>query len=367
MYLLGVFAIRYFPFNPTYPYYSTLTPFAPDWLARWAGFDGVHYVSIIQNGYFGWGLIQAFFPVYPLLVRALNVIHNPVITGLITTIVFLFLFMVLFAKKAVEDQPDSKTSQRMLTGLLLSVFTFPTAFFLLGFYTESLFLFLVLSTFYFSEKKQWLWAGIFAGIASGTRIVGICLFPALVLQAYYQHKKSGAAGFPWKQWGCSLLSFVGLISYMIYLNHTYHDPLYFLHVQHAFGGGRQENLIIFPQVLYRYLKIILTVSPTTWAYYASVQELLMTIEVGLFLAWATLKSRVLERPALLFSWLAYFIPPLTGTFSSMPRYVLVLFPIHLLFAKLYVKYPRRMGLLFLLHGILLVVNVLLFFQGKWVA
>src|SRR6185369_14682623 len=179
---------------------------------------------------------------------------------------------------ALEDQKDSTLSRKTLVGILLAVFTFPTAFFFLGFYTESLFLFLVLLTFSLSKKQRWLLAGIVAGVASGTRIVVICLFPALILQAYLQHKKSGVVEFPWKAWAFSLLSFGGLVAYMIYLNHTYHDPLYFLHVQRAFGGGRQENLVIFPQVLYRYIKIIFTVSPTTWAYYALRQECCCTLQ-----------------------------------------------------------------------------------------
>src|SRR6185369_9953753 len=248
LYLLGALTVRFLPFIPSYPYFGMISPFAPDWLARWAGFDGVHYVTIIQDGYFGWGLIQAFFPVYPILVRTLNVIHNPVITGLLTSVLFFFLSMILLVKMALEDQKDSTLSRKTLVGILLAVFTFPTAFFFLGFYTESLFLFLVLLTFSLSKKQRWLLAGIVAGVASGTRIVGICLFPALILQAYLQHKKSGVVEFPWKAWAFSLLSFGGLVAYMIYLNHTYHDPLYFLHVQRAFGGGRQENLVIFPQV-----------------------------------------------------------------------------------------------------------------------
>ncbi|HZZ98490.1 MAG TPA: hypothetical protein VFG51_01025, partial [Candidatus Saccharimonadia bacterium] len=71
--------------------------------------------------------------------------------------------------------------------------------------------------------------------------------------------------------------------------------------------------------------------------------------------------------SLAYSWLAYLIPPLTGTFLSMPRYVLVIFPLYIVYARWFVRKPVPMAIVFLLHAILLVINVVLFFEGKWVA
>lgn len=368
LYGLGYIATKAFIFEPTYPYYEgMLAPLGPAWLARWGGFDGVHYLTIARQGYFGTGLIQAFFPVYPLLVRFADILNNALLTGVIISALFTFLSVVMLVKLAALDQKGSTLFPKFLIGLTLAMLSFPTAFFFLGMYTESLFLFLALLSFYFARKRKWMLAGLSAGIASGTRIVGVALFPALIVQAYLDHKKEKKVGLPWRNWFVSLLSVVGLAIFMAYLQRVFHDPVYFLHVQKEFGGGRQESLVLLPQVIYRYIKILLTVHPNSWSYFAYAQELFLTLEIGALLTIATIRHKLLNSSYLVFSWFAFLIPPLTGTFQSMPRYVLVIFPIYLLYAQLFVNKQRWATLIFLLHAILLVVNVLLFFQGKWVA
>ena len=139
-------------------------------------------------------------------------------------------------------------------------------------------------------------------------------------------------------------------------------------MQAAFNSGRQESLILFPQVVYRYLKILITVNPKTLAYYSYLQEFFLTILTGMLLAWMTLKKAWRPRFSyLLFCWGAYLLPPLTGTFTSMPRYVLVLFPIYFFFAQLWGKF-KKLGIAWLIiSALLLMFNVLLFIQGRWVA
>src|SRR5262249_46498450 len=62
--------------------------------------------------------------------------------------------------------------------LWLSVF--PTAYFLHAGYSESLFIALVVSSFYYARTGRWLLASILGGLAPLTRITGWVLFPALV-------------------------------------------------------------------------------------------------------------------------------------------------------------------------------------------
>jgi hypothetical protein len=367
LYVIGACAARYFPFDPTYPYYDgLLAPLAPAWIARWAGFDGVHYITIIENGYFGTGLIQAFFPVYPLLVKLLDFIKNPLITGMIISLISLMCSIVVFAKLVVRNVAGEIEKKRVLVGAMFALLTFPTSYFFLGLYTESLFFLLVLLTFFLMHQKKWLMAGVVAGIASGTRVVGVALFPALLMQAYFDNTAIRKHALPWRNWLIALISLGGLLFYMLYLQRVFNDPMYFLHVQNAFGGGRQETFVLFPQVLFRYIKILSTVNPFTWAYYSYLQEFFVTAEVGIVLLVATVKKLV-PWSYLTFSWLAYLIPPLTGTFQSMPRYVLILFPLYLIYARWFAKGPIPMSALFFLHAILLVVNIVLFFEGKWVA
>src|SRR5688572_29034439 len=50
----------------------------PSWVWGFGNFDGVHYLSIAQNGYQALGS-QAFFPLFPIIVRWLSFIFpkNP--------------------------------------------------------------------------------------------------------------------------------------------------------------------------------------------------------------------------------------------------------------------------------------------------
>src|SRR3990167_799324 len=84
--LLGIAAIGtvILPFKPSFPYSEALlTPHGSPLFWSWANFDGVHYLGIAAKSYFA-QFTQAFFPLYPLLIRILTgFIHNSILNGLI--------------------------------------------------------------------------------------------------------------------------------------------------------------------------------------------------------------------------------------------------------------------------------------------
>jgi len=143
--------------------------------ARW---DSSWYLDIAQNGYSmkenQWGLYNiVFFPLFPFLIKltAFLTAGNFVLAGWFLNIVFLFLALFYLFKLVKEFHPEINP---YLPVLLLLIF--PTAFFLNAIYTESLFLFLSLAAFYYALKKKFLYAGIFGFFASITRVTGILLF-----------------------------------------------------------------------------------------------------------------------------------------------------------------------------------------------
>jgi hypothetical protein len=69
----------------------------------------------------------------------------------------------------------------------------------------------------------------------------------------------------------------------------------------------------------------------------------------------------------LFALVAYLLPTLTGNLSSMPRYVLVLWPVHLWWADYISQKPKLRLAYFVISSILLIINFSLFVQGHWVA
>ena len=118
---------------------------------------------------------------------------------------------------------------------------------------------------------------------------------------------------------------------MNYLNYAFGDPLLFYSVQNDFGAQRETGrIVMLYQVFWRYVKMLLTVKVSSLLYYRVILEFL----AGLFgLILSILSFRDVRKSYALFAFLAYILPTLTGTFSSMPRYVLPLFPLFVVLSK----------------------------------
>ncbi|HEX7017944.1 MAG TPA: hypothetical protein VF209_03500 [Patescibacteria group bacterium] len=381
--VIGAGASFFFNYQPSFPYAYTLLPSygLPQWIYSWANFDGVHYLTIVQKGYVGTGLIQAFFPGYPLLVFLVNaLIAHPLISGLFVSNLFLSISVMLWWLLLKKEGSSNQASWIGIFTLLL----FPTFFFMGALYSESLFLTLIFASFLAARNQKWWLAGILAGFASGTRVVGVLLVPALIIE-YCLHM-SERLDLKWQasSWltngvalvkllkksdyvkllGLVVFGSTGLVAYMAYLAGEFNDPLYFLHVQSEFGAGRSETFILYPQVVWRYLKILGTYQTWDWRYFAYFQE--FVIGVGGFLALLA-SFKYVRFSYAFFSLAVFLVPTLTGTFSSMPRYMLASFAFFLLLSR--VLHSRRwLTLIYLLGSlVLLIINTMLFIQGYWVA
>lgn len=362
--LSAFFADTLFSYNPTFPYAYTLLPqFSPyRTVYSWANFDGVHYLTIVQKGYEGTALIQAFFPAYPFIILLLGKLLPFSVLGIglsLSHLCFMCALIVLWKLLAVVEA-STVTKMRTLAVLLF----FPTSFFFASLYTESLFLLSALLVFWCAHKRIW-WGVALAGIvASATRVVGVAAVVAVLIEYLFEKKGRFSRNDIPVVLLCAGGSF-GLIAYMVYLWITFQDPLFFLHVQSEFGAGRQETLVLLPQVLWRGVKIIFY-SDINWRWWTSLQELVYTLAFGATLLYAFWKRSIVPHSWLIFSTLCLIIPTMTGTLSSMPRYVLVLFPVFYIWATVRLSWPKWM-LIFLLFIVGLVLNTLLFLQGYWVA
>lgn len=370
LFILGSLSDTILPYKPSFPYAFTLLPEygLPRWLYSWANFDGVHYLTIADYGYNAADLIQAFFPLYPLLMRIINLaINNVLIAGLLLSNVCFFIgILVLFS--LVKHHYDKKTAYFTVLSYLL----FPTSFFLGGVYSESLFILLVLLSFFFASSKQWLLTGLLIALASATRIVGIFLIPALLVELYSQYSSKPfiySSLFPFvKSKGKEIvflcLGLIGIGGYMIYLQQNYNDALYFWHVQSEFGAGREEAIILLPQVIWRYFKILWTV-PLSREWTVYFQEFFFGLIPLATIIYFWFKKKIKSSWAL-FSVLTLILPTVTGTFSSMPRYALVAFPFFIIMGFLCENKIFRI-LVLVTSAILLSFNLLLFMQGYWIA
>jgi hypothetical protein len=366
----------------TYP--GTFLDAANNWWHSWGNFDGVHYHRILTDGYLNSASIQAFFPGYPLAARLLTpVLEDPFLILMITSHVFLLLFVLSwfwFAKTVYSSTVAWKS--------LLVVLLFPTSFYLGATYSESLFLLAVTLTFAAAWKGQYFWGALAAAVASATRVVGAFAAPALWLDSVLESRKlrertshqqlRALLKLSPSDWLKHLrtelrttlliaLSATGLLAYMLYLHVHFGDPLLFLHVQSSFGAGRSDELILLPQVIWRQLKILATTT-LDWRWFVYLEDLAFTLGALALLIIGYFRSRKLQLSWIVFSLGALLLPPLTGILSSMPRYVLVIFPLYLLIAEWLERQPKLIQIgYFAVSTLLLILNTMLFIQGHWVA
>ena len=363
--LLGYIAPNFISnFGGTFPYVSDLKRLDyPGWLWVWGNFDGVHYLRLAEHGYSYAEYSQAFFPLYPTLMIFFKTIFSQsyFLSGFaISTVSFLAALFLLY--KLVTLDFKEKVAKWTIVFLLL----FPTSFYFTSIYSESLFLFLVVAAFFSARKNFWAVAGILGFLASMTRFVGIFLFPALILEYYLQNRDK----LSWTYFRNSLSSLswlflipLGLATYMIYLGIYFKNPFYFVTVQPSFGASRTSNeIILFPQVIWRYFKIIFTINPQSLHFFNAIFEVTVSVSFISLVLVSFFKTRLSWA---FFSFCSLITPTLTGTFSSMPRYVLIAFPAFILFAQ--VKSISIRFLLLSVFSLLLVACVFLFTRGYWVA
>ncbi len=141
-------------------------------LGVWQRWDACWYQRVATLGYRPNDPSVAFFPLYPLLMRAVSVplagdltLAGLVVSGLayIAAVTGLYRLLCLDFDEAVARR----------AALYLSVF--PSAFFLFAPFTEALFLALAVWTLYEARRGAWGWAAPFALLVGTTRTQGVLL------------------------------------------------------------------------------------------------------------------------------------------------------------------------------------------------
>lgn len=310
-----------------------------------SGWDSYWYLDIAQNGYIFNGPEKlsniVFFPLYPQLIKLASFVFggNYVIAGWIVSMIFLLLSLIYFVKLIREFHAEVKP-QLPLMFLLL----FPTAFFLNSIYTESLFLFLSIASFYYALKKNFVLAGIFGFFSAITRITGLLLFIPLIWEYYKNYKFQ-------RIFNKRLLSIclipLGTFVFFVYHYIKFGDFLLFLKVESWWGRSFSINGEHF----------LSTTNP-------AISNLVID-SLFVFFAFVTTYF-VFKR--LRTSYGLYMVATLlvalsSGTFMSIGRYILVLFPIYILLASIKNQY-LQLTIIFV-SGLLLSMNIILFVNNYW--
>jgi hypothetical protein len=389
-------------------------------VARW---DSAWYLVIAHYGYrpeLG-GLTSsrtAFFPLYPLGLRGLSDLGlAPVVAGVALSVAALAfalygihrlttlelpLFMARSGSAGAIDAgavADAHTRVPRLA-VLLSAFA-PMAFYLSAVYSESLYLALSVGVFWCARQGRWAWVGVLGALAGATRSTGLLLaVPALII--YLHGPREDRPPDRAKPASLPLLSIrrlrlryrlrrdvlwlalmpAGMFVYMVHLAQAGGDPLAPFSAQ---------------QVWHRhFVGPLAGVADGARAAFAGLRQLLSGQSHHVYFPAAHGSPMVAaEHNVMLFVFLAAAVPALVGVLRrlplaygayvvvalalplsdpvayqplmSLPRFLLVLFPLSMWLAAWLAPRPRLAAATLVVSGLAMAVFVGQFATWHWVA
>ena len=171
----------------------------------WNQWDACNYEQIAAIGYGHSAVSVAFFPLFPLVMRAaaIGLGSSLMVAGLLVSGAA-YVTAMFGLHRLVAHDFDVATARR--TVLFLSVF--PTAFYLFAPFTEALFLALAVWALYAAQRGFWGWALAAALLASLTRAQGVLLALPLAWEVLRQRPVCAPAG-RWL-WPAALTGFLPL-------------------------------------------------------------------------------------------------------------------------------------------------------------
>lgn len=248
-------------------YYSSKS-FFEIWRASWmkGNTDAGHYLSIAENWYLKEGLsipgykephlLIVFLPMFPVLVRALNLIINnsfisaqiinAIATSLASGMVYLTFLPIL-------------GSRRSKVGAFASILL-PGMIFMNSPMSEPLFLLFTVCAFFFMQRKQFVFSGIFVACAGFTRSLGVIAAVPLAMVGIGHIVRLIRDK---KKWGVPLvllmlglvISTLGTLSYL-YINYSIHgDALKFFDYQASNWHQKASPFFDTPRYLVYYAQM----------------------------------------------------------------------------------------------------------------
>lgn len=288
----------------------------------WGVLDSGWYLSIVEHGYLvvenaGAAMEvaksnHAFFPAYPILVRAVTpLLGHPLVAGVVVSNLC-FLGALYLLHSVVRERMDEGIARNVV---LIAAF-FPGSYVFSSMYTESLFLLLLLGCFHFALRDRWLMVGLLGAALTATRLVGIVVALPMAMLFIERHGwASLRRARSWLQLSALPLFGAGLLFYMVLLEQVTGEPLYFLQVQAGWGRVFQNPFTVLFVPLWH---------PT---YYNVFQSLFGIASLLCLLPLVRLRL----FPELVLAALFIGIPLSSGIpyapLASLARYILVVYPV----------------------------------------
>jgi Gpi18-like mannosyltransferase len=288
------------------------------------GADSLWIINIARAGYekepFNTNIQHtwAYFPLYPLLLRAVATLTGDLaLTGIFLSSAFFFFALILLYRMVIAFNYDPAVADRAVFYLA----AFPASYFFSLAQTESLFLLLTVGCFYAARRERWWLAALCGALASATRFAGIFLLVPLAVM-YWQNMRS-RNGHLKADVASLLIVPLGLIAFMIYLKSITGNALAFAEIQVAWG----HSPVMFWRPLAGYLMDPLRVS-AGWDF-----RLLnfAAAVIAIVCSFVLLKRR--EWALALYSLISILVPlSYQVSLQSLARYAMVIFPVFVVLA-----------------------------------
>lgn len=191
------------------------------WLWRYSiRWDAGFYLDIARHGYHyqpGYSSSIAFFPLYPLLIRAADVVlpNSETFAALVVSQLALTAAVIYVFRIAKLD-----FGRQIAWRSVVLLLAFPSAFFFSAVYPEGLLLLGFAGSLYHARRGQWLRAGLFGMLSGATKLVGVVAIVPLVFEFWSQRALSPRRPGPVLS---VALAPLGTIAYLGYLQARYGD------------------------------------------------------------------------------------------------------------------------------------------------
>ncbi|KOA20691.1 hypothetical protein CLHOM_08330 [Clostridium homopropionicum DSM 5847] len=299
-------------------------------------FDSGFYLQISDNGYPKIKMSEnnlptsiSFFPLYPLLIRAMHYITNSssnIFNALLLSNILLVLSLYYIYKLCEIRGFDKKE----IYLVILVILSYPTSLFYSVPYTESLFLCLSAATLYYCSLNNYAAASVAAGLSAITRFPGFIniayVFFVMLLDTNLKFSSIKQLTRIFHYMIISIIPITVYFSYMKYLTGDFLAPL------HDVGNWSRKMSIPFKSYI-DYIRNPYFFSSGSWNN-GVVSFVIATSILAVFVIYIILNRKNMDRKEwifLLYGFLLIVVPfsNVGSVLVSIPRYLMVSIPIYL--------------------------------------
>ena len=329
-----------------------------------ARYDSGWYVAIADVGYGGAPArgepsAHAFFPLYPMLLRAARWLFpiDGFPAGQALSLLFFFAAGLFFAAEGRERLGEAESTEALVFLLL-----YPTAFFFAAAYSESLFLLLALASFRSARRGRAAAAAVLAFLAGTSRLPALALAAPLAIETF-------RTAVPRMSRRRALLRsalvgaapVAGVLLWVFGAGWLAGEPGLYFRIQEAWNRGASPLDGVrrfFEGLPARIARGDAHEHPGFLLDYA---HLALFAVIGVWQA----RKRLFADAA----WTAgaLLIPVATGIAASLPRYVLVVYPAFYALSEIFRGRPRLRRAWWIASALLLLAGEAAFVHWRWVA